>query len=869
VKKNISYKEIESHDNIITTKHIAPIKEILIKLGFVCSDNVFDKNHPLYVYFNLQDEDELFNSIKKCDFSKLETNERKMLFFALADFDDVGEAKLKTIALFRNINGEAMPLGELVAYRENVPEWMCPYVICKDDYDNKLSSYIVKQEDEFVNIIQAHFQDIKTSATELYKAYKNQWTGQFTRHIIDKNEINDDSLSVIEESDNNTKEYFLKSIKKLDLLSDSTYKKDSYEYRVLQLALSVYDEPSCFSAKIYYNGQCIRNFSVSDDVICDFSQNGETKKVIMSLSILLPKYRNQTDSINKVKALFEQKRVLDKFFIANPKSIDEVYRELNKYLNIPESIFSVWNVDGNAFQYLFDTYYRRQKNGWYDSLVPEIELSDETDEFLNDLLDFLFNNDISVNESPLTYHLKKYFSDKFFDSDFIFVNEQLLPVIEKWADDEKKKKYLITNGVYAPDCLAIQFRQFFLKNEPIDFIDKLSDVDLKSGIVFIATASGYKRPFVGKNQRCILLSVKDKCSNFLSDCWDNEKIHENANEWNTVEYNEWIENHHPHIFIYPGSLPSQLLYNNEAILNYENTDYYYYEDKNEHNLIISNNHKIDDILFEVAKNKNSDFDLDDYKILCLEGKVFVSKEEIADTEKRIQSLSEENEKKDKIIKQYKAKYGDLISDEKNNSYVNYKQIFDEAQKNICISLSKVIRHDKLTPKKQITAHVEAEQIIRGELEKNGYDCSNWNNKDINKYEDWHSFSQVNNIIRPDGEAINLVVKSAIGGYIFLSATDFEFLTSDNNNVLMVWDGIKVHSVTANDIFNKDSNVNLIFDTEYTPKHYYAALSKVFQYVKRTTFAVKNPNYNAYDTIKSFGMDSKTEGVQELFDDNDL
>lgn len=116
----------------------------------------------------------------------------------------------------------------------------------------------------------------------------------------------------------------------------------------------------------------------------------------------------------------------------------------------------------------------------------------------------------------------------------------------------------------------------------------------------------------------------------------------------------------------------------------------------------------------------------------------------------------------------------------------------------------------------------------------------------------------------------MVVKSAKGGYIYLSATDFEFLTSNRQNLLMVWDGNnEPHSVTANDIFNKDSNVNLIFDTEYTPKHYYAALSKVFQYIKRTTFAVKNPSYNAYDSIKSFGMDSKTEGVQELFDDNDL
>ena len=184
---------------------------------------------------------------------------------------------------------------------------------------------------------------------------------------------------------------------------------------------------------------------------------------------------------------------------------------------------------------------------------------------------------------------------------------------------------------------------------------------------------------------------------------------------------------------------------------------------------------------------------------------------------------------------------------------------------------KVIERDGLSRDEQINAHKEAEQVVREKLENDGYDCSNWilNEDSNNTFKKWHSVNQVDNIISPDGESINLVIKSAKGGYIYLSATDFEFLTTNSNNVLMVWDGKNVHSVTAKDIFNKDSNVNLIFDTEYTPKHYFAALSKVFRYIKRTTFAVKNPSYNAYDTIKSFGMDSKTEGVQELFDDNDL
>ena len=199
-----------------------------------------------------------------------------------------------------------------------------------------------------------------------------------------------------------------------------------------------------------------------------------------------------------------------------------------------------------------------------------------------------------------------------------------------------------------------------------------------------------------------------------------------------------------------------------------------------------------------------------------------------------------------------------------------EEIVRNAQNEINLQLGRVIGRDGISLEKQIAAHKEAERIIKEKLESLNYDCSNWtSHDDIEKPNGkWKSINQKDHIIDPDGKEIKLVIKSAQGGYIYLSATDFEFLTSSSNNILMVWNGKNVHSVTADDIFNKDSNVNLIFDTEYTPKHYYAALSKVFQFIKRTTFAVKDPNYNVYETIKSFGLDSKTEGVQELFDDDE-
>ena len=817
------------------------------------------------------------------------TPEEKLLLIN-TDFYGIGEARIKEIELFYNIEnasfhngGESTPLQHMLPYRVDAPDYVKPYMICERENFLELQKYLISPENEFEKVVMPHLSEIiwfTCSRADIVNQYKLE--GKQLRSLIDtcdSNESLKQLLPYVESSDDITKKFFLSKIVDVRLSEGHRYNKDSFEYRVLKLALYVYgDTPSDFSSKIYFNGQCIKDFSISDDVVCDFYQNGETKKAKLSLAKLLPQYQNQSDSIDKIKALFETKKDFDKFFETKSKSVYDVHKELNQHLAIPESYFSEWNVNGNAQQFLFATYYRRQKKGWNNLYVPKIDLNNETDEFVHELLDFLFDNSISIEESPFTYHIKEYFIDKYFDSDYIFESEQLLPTIEKWANDDKKIKYLKDNGVQTFDCNSIQFRKLFLDEKPVDFIEKLSDKDLKSGIEFIATASGFSRPFLGENQKIILFQLKDKASFKLSHSLNNKKIEDNSKEWDSKEYHAWIEEHYPHIFIYPGILPYQLYYEDELLLDYDDDRFGYYYDKKKKKLFISNAKKIDDILFEVGKEGQTDFDLDDYKELCLDGKISVSKEDIENKDKKIETLEESNRKKDEIIEQYREKYGDLTEEDilptkelhvPESNFIEY--IHSNAQNEINRQSGKVIERDGLSREEQVAAHREAEKVIKDKLEIDGYDCSNWIlDEDSNDpFKKWQSVNQVKNIINPNKEPINLVIKSAKGGYIFLSATDFEFLTSNSSNVLMVWDGKNVHSVTAEDIFNKDSNVNLIFDTEYTPKHYYAALSKVFQYIKRTTFAVKNPSYNAYDTIKSFGMDSKTEGVQELFDDNDL
>ena len=98
-----------------------------------------------------------------------------------------------------------------------------------------------------------------------------------------------------------------------------------------------------------------------------------------------------------------------------------------------------------------------------------------------------------------------------------------------------------------------------------------------------------------------------------------EKMKEKGEEWNTKEYYEWIEDHIPKIFIYPGELPCQLSYNDETLLCYDDSEHNYYYNTQEKILFVSNVRKMEDILLEVAKEGDSDFDFDDYRLLCCYG----------------------------------------------------------------------------------------------------------------------------------------------------------------------------------------------------------------------------------------------------------
>lgn len=824
------------NDYVITTEHILPIKDILTKIGFECSDNLFNENHPLYDFIEEQDGDDLFESIKNCDFSELDVAERKTLFFSLEDIVE-DEKKLKEIPLFRNLNGDFKPLVEMVAYRDGVPEWLRPYVINEDDYCDDLSDYIIEQDEEFEDIIQEHYGDIDVSFSELYNAYKDEWTGQFTRQIIDEYDVDGEILSIIENSDTQTKEHFFANIGKLELSSTKAYPKDSYEYRVLQLALDFYDEPSEFSSKIYLDGKCIKDISVSDEVVCEYSQNEEMKQVKMSLAKLLPQYQNQSDILDNFNNIFDvsksDKKDLGRFFNKRTsKSVYDVNRDLNKYLNIPENNFSEWNVDGNAYQYLFAVYYRRGIKKWNNRFVPQIKLENQTNEFINDLLNFLCVGDISISESPFTYHLTKYFDNKYFDSDYIFEEEQILPVIEQWADNDKKKKYLKDNGVKTSTSFSIRFRQLFLDNKPIDFIEKLSDKDIGTGIRFFARASKYVRPFVGENQKTLLLSIKDKCAE-LSDNWNIKWIKDNAYEWDVPEYGKWIDGHIPHIYIYSGKFPRQLYYYNYFLLNYDEPVIHYYYDEKAEQLFISDSWKIEDVLFEVAKEGNTSFDMDDYQILCREGKILVSKED--------------NDAKDRKIKDLENRIKDLER--------RLGLTIDDLPKEI-IQLPTIKKGTTSTMGKdaQYAAQLEAQQRLMQEFPDWAYP-DNYGECDGNGKPYNYTTVEVED---EAGNSIPIVLKSykKTDEPFKINTEEWDYIIKEGAD-LLVYTGDDIKRIFVQDLIRNQHSIALSFSTENLDiEERIDAFSDALHYFKELHF-----------DFDSFNISKKAQSVADIYKKN--
>ena len=96
--KSVSEVSLQNKTILITEK-ITPIKNILIQLGFSCSDDILEE-HVLSEHIKKQDEKTLFAYISSSDISGLSFSQRLLLFENIAEFDELGREALRKWAIF-------------------------------------------------------------------------------------------------------------------------------------------------------------------------------------------------------------------------------------------------------------------------------------------------------------------------------------------------------------------------------------------------------------------------------------------------------------------------------------------------------------------------------------------------------------------------------------------------------------------------------------------------------------------------------------------------------------------------------------------------------------------------------------------------
>ncbi len=844
---------------LVCTEAMIPIKDIVEKLGFNCSESI-PSDSALFAFAPKQSGKKVFEAIaEKDNLSSLSTEEKLLLVKHLAGFENVGDAVISSLSIFKNLNAEIRRMDEMMPFTENAPAWLKPFIISQEDNAADIQKYLVPYDSAFEKLILPKLSSIDIEIKSIYDYFK--WSdSRISKKVIDYLLANGNLVSfidVVQDLDKDTREYYLQKDWRLDLSPKKKYKKDSSEYKLLSLAIKTLEDPSVISSRVFVGDKCLKEFSVRDNVSCDFISNGLSLSVDFSLSRILPDYENQSGKIEDVKSLFESSLAWDKLVKAEQKKADWVEGELNKELGIVHATYNDWVTGaGNAQQYLFSVYRRRRS--WTTVKGLTIDLEKETDDFVNELMDFIYKHKLIISTSPFTCKIKKYFSGKYFDNEYITQEEQVLPVIERWADCDEKKLFLVNNGIRRVDDDAILFRKAFINNDDFSGFDSLSDTDRKDALEFLVASNIVVWPVTGNNQWKYLEQILGMRYSPLKESVELNELEQKSIEMNLSSYLKWAESNYPRIYLYDGKMPMRVnLDSSDVVLARFAGDAYYY-DAARRKLYIDKNEDVEDLLFDLSRGSKVPFNLDDYKAVFRVGMTSVSNEEIEQTQKRIDNLTAELSEKEQLLMRYKQRFGDLDDNLDMSS-----QPLNPLVGNVTIRKGNL---EGLSISEKAAAQLEAQRFLMqtqpqwqfpehyGDVDEDG--------------EPYH-YSTVE-IIDENDEPTQIVLKSHKTAGEPLRINTFEWMSISRDKArIFVYTGDDIKEIDVKDLVSNQPTVNISFSTENLDiEERIAAFADSLKYFKELHFDFDS--FNLSKQAKSLsGMYNVNDRCQGATSDNDL
>lgn len=509
-------------------------------------------------------------------------------------------------------------------------------------------------------------------------------------------------------------------------------------------------------------------------------------------------------------------------------------------------------------------YRTRKVHSYYNNYVPNINLSQVNEVWIHSLLDIMFEQNIELHDTSFGYRLSKYFCG-YFKNEYVNEDEIILPSIESWADTEQKKSYLISLGVKTDLSNLIKFRKKLIENKPIEAIDiEKQKEQIVSTVNYLKNKN--KLPLKGECQVAVLRQFV-AYDRHLSVNVDLTMLQEKSIEYDLHEYCLWKNDNTISVFIYEGKMPKRLIKtndNNLLLCAFNDGDYYY--DASTRKLYISEGCEPQDILYSIVSESSIPFKSQDWQQLFYDN--LVSKTEIEKKDKEIDELKSK-------LQKYIERYGNLRdtvlpTNEVQCQENQMRKYNEELENNIEDVNPEVISHgndvdkDNLGEDERRDKNREARYAAKDYLEtKPEIDSSMWNPDDSSRI--------IKGKIKKNGQPVTVIITSSKNRKLYLHPWAFAELMVNPENILLNYGSDNlIHSLSYEDIFKDNPNVNLIFDMDVVSSKIMAELANRFMGSKRTCFVIENPKYSQSDEINSFGIHEKRDGEVNIdFSDDDI
>ena len=807
----ISYTKASNTDKyVLTTVKLSPVVGILKKMGFVCSESVLD-NHTLCKYLRKQEEKKLYSAIASSDMSTLDFQDRLALFNCAGGFDGIGDDTLAKWPVFKNFSGSFAPLNRLFSYNESCPEWLRDYMIMSGENHKDLNRFLVKEENVYTSIIEPYIDDIlsKTDVLTVYNRFIQSWRQALTSSLIKKNVPG--IISVIERSDDATKLIYIKSLSSLNLNTQSTYQQDSLEYRIIKLAALNDQSITAIRAIITVNGVKLKAINIKDQV--SITYNGVSHSFM--ITEIVPAYSSPV-SISTLASQFNSIDKASEIFAVEEMPASEAMTRIIQYFNNnPRTRFQLCPK-----QFCFMMLYRKSSgySCFGSSLGQHFSMSSES--FFKSVLDYCYSTGIGsiLNEflkDPYVQYPYDKNVGKFFDADeYTLISERAPSVITSWADTPEKKSFIIQLGFHNAESQEILRRKSF-KQDKLENVWNLTDTSIiHSFLEWVRNT--FTLPVTATNQVKILedlfqtirLSGKYVEQDFVG-----------AKEWTNDLYLKWKRGKDYSIYVLDGELPYRGIYKESYLFKTFVGEFVYFSESKK--LFISSNREPEVVLADVYSKQGNPFTKDDWSSIFLVSTSIVNEKDeiIAELQQRIEELSRKRRSDNEAEVEEHGK-----DTEKDNT--------DER------SRYEINRDARIAAKEFLDCLSD-------------YDCSEWNPEEGRHI--------IKDIIKYKGKPITVAVLSSRSRKLYLHPRAFAELMEDPDNLLLNYGyDNKIHSLSFDDIFTDNPNVNLIFDTDIVSPKEIASLANMYMYSKKTCFVVENPKYSQSDIIKSFGLNEKKQ-----------